>query len=250
MGPINVYESHSNQYVQAFELYLRHSSEQQKTIQWLKQLVERLPSKRLFVDAGAGQGLKTEPLANMFEQTIAIEPNQLLRQQLQQRCPQIEIDPNSIMQAQILPGSADLVLCAHVFYFIAQEKWLEHLDRLASWLAPDGVIVVILAHPCADCMQIYEDFYTQNFDLAALGNLFQSERSDAYQVEIERLPVDITTDEMDSAYTIAEFLLNPPPHPHAPPMRSTVEAYVRDHYSQPTGYYMSCDQTCISIRRR
>lgn len=250
MQPINVYESHSSQYVEAFELYTRHCSEQQKATAWLKELVERLPSKRLFVDAGAGQGFKTEPLTDMFEQTIAIEPNQFLRQQLRQRCPQIEIEPHSIMQAEILPGSADLVLCAHVFYFVAQEEWLEHLDRLASWLTPDGVLVVILAHPCADCMQIYEDFYAQNLDLAALGHLFQCERSDAYQVDIERLPVDITTDDLDSAYTIAEFLLNPPPHPHDPPMRSAVEAYVRDHYSQATGYYMSCDQTCISIRRR
>ena len=250
MQSLNVYHSQSKEYEDAFKFYLEHSNEKIKTHEWLNQLVKRLPSRQLMVDAGAGYGLTTALFTDYFAQSIAVEPNDSFIEQLKKNCPTVEVQHRTILEADLPSGSADLVLCLHVFYHIVQEEWMTNLEKLASWLSPNGVLVVAMANHESQCMKIYESFYNIEADLSALARTFEQQKADEYDVVVETIPLNVRAHSFQDAYVLAEFMLNPPPTP-LPPTRRRVEEYVRQYFTCPDGgYCFSCDQVLLQIRRR
>jgi hypothetical protein len=73
---INVYDSQSKEYHHAFQVFLDHTDQKLKAQQWLNRLVQTLPLRRVFIDAGAGNGKVTAWFTDAFNQTIALEPNE------------------------------------------------------------------------------------------------------------------------------------------------------------------------------
>ena len=144
--PLKPYTHDQPEYARAFEIFLTHTDQKTKTIEWLTSLVNGLRSRGLFVDAGAGEGTITAVLAKLFDRSIAIEPNRALRVELARRCPQAEIVEVPIGEARIA-SPADFVLCSHVLYYIPQNDWTDTLERLTSWLGAYGVAVVLLGEP-------------------------------------------------------------------------------------------------------
>lgn len=127
-----------------------------------------LPARRVFIDAGAGNGKVTAWFVEAFERTIAIEPNPHLRADFGCRGPSVEVLPDTILGATpSRPG--DLVLCSHVLYYIEGDAWMEHVDRMTSWLAADGVLVAAIQNQDTDCMRMLDHFYGLRFDLRALA---------------------------------------------------------------------------------
>ena len=246
---IKVYDSQSSAYHQAFQVFLDHTDQKVKAQQWLNRLVQTLPSRRVFIDIGAGNGKVTSWFMDSFNHTIATEPNESLRAELKKNCPQIEVRPARILDLQI-PASGDLVLCSHVLYYIEGAEWMANLERLASLVSPEGVLVVVVQHHESDCMHMLQHFFGRRFDLGALGRAFQAEKGDQYEVSIETVPAHITTSDLPTAYIIAEFMLNLLPMP-APPTQSDLEEYVQKHFaSQEGGFRFSCDQDFLQIRPR
>src|SRR5262245_4098256 len=72
---IAVYDSQSREYQQAFQVFLDHTDQKLKAQKWLRDLIDPLPSRRAFIDAGAGNGKVTAWFTERFGRTIAIEPN-------------------------------------------------------------------------------------------------------------------------------------------------------------------------------
>ena len=250
MQSMNVYHSQSEKYEETFKFYLEHSNEKVKTHEWLDQLVKRLPSRHLMIDAGAGYGLSTALFTDYFVQTIAVEPNDSFIAQLKKNCPAVEVQHRTILHANLPPGSADLILCLHVFYHIVQEEWMANLEKLASWLSPNGVLVVAMANHESQCMKIYESFYKLEADLTALAATFKEQKGHEYDVIVETIPLNVRANSFQDAYTLAEFMLNPPPT-SIPPTRRRVEEYVHQYFNCPDGgYCFSCDQVLLQIRRR
>jgi Methyltransferase domain len=246
---VNVYDSQTSEYHQAFQVFLDHTDQKAKVQQWLNRLVKTLPTRRVFIDVGAGNGKVTSWFIDSFDQTIAIEPNESLRAELKKNCPQIEVLPERILDAEIA-ASGDLVLCSHLLYHIDGAEWMVNLERLASWLSLKGVLVVVLQHHESECMQMLQHFFDRRFDLTALARTFQDEKGDRYEVTIETVPAHVTTLDFDSAYTIAEFMLNALPMSN-PPARSDLEEYVRRCFTcQAGGFRFSCDQDFLQIRPR
>src|SRR5437773_11130918 len=56
---IAVYDSQSHEYHRAFQVFLDHTDQKLKAQKWLTDLIDRLPSRRVFIDAGAGNGKVT-----------------------------------------------------------------------------------------------------------------------------------------------------------------------------------------------
>ena len=75
---MSVYDSQSEQYHRAFQVFLAHTDQKQKAREWLDSLVESLPSRRFFIDAGAGNGMVTEWYIPRFDRTIGFDANPLL----------------------------------------------------------------------------------------------------------------------------------------------------------------------------
>lgn len=246
---VSVYGSQTIEYHHAFQTFLNHTDQKSKAHQWLNGFVEKLPSRQVFIDVGAGNGLVTSWFTDSFTQTIAIEPNATLRAELKNNCPLIEVYSEGIMEAAI-DDSGDFVLCSHVLYYIDGTEWMPTLDKLASILSPDGVLVVVLQHHNTECMQMVRHFIGQSFDLFALSQTFQNKQGDRYEVAIETVPAHINTTDFNSAYTIAEFMLNSLPMTH-PPARKDLEDYLRSYFACPNdGFRFSCDQDFLQIRPR
>jgi len=246
---IRVYNSQSDAYHHAFQVFLDHTDQKVNARRRLDGLVQSLPARRTYVDAGAGNGQVTAWFVNQFERTIAIEPSPSLSADLQQTCPTAELLRVMILAAE--PHiQADFVLCSHVLYYVEKSEWLAHLDKMASWLGPTGVLAVILQNHETDCMKMLEAFLGQRFDLAALGQEFAAAHRQHYQVDRELVPAHVTTSDFDAAFTIAEFMLNLLPMPN-PPARDTLEEYVRKHFARPGGgFQFSCHQDFLVIRRQ
>lgn len=246
---VAVYSSQDTLYHHAFQVFLDHTDQKTKALAWLQERLRTLPSRRVLIDAGAGTGQLTAWVGEGFERTIAIEPNASLRTDLKQNCPQAEILGDLLLAASpAAPG--DFILCSHVFYYIPGPQWLVHLEKLASWLSPQGVLAVALQNGGTDCQRMVQRFLHQRFDLAALAREFSARHEQEYQVQVDTVEAWITTADFADAYTIAEFMLNLLPLPN-PPLRQELADYVQQNFRDGQGgYRFSCHQDFLQVQRR
>jgi SAM-dependent methyltransferase len=243
------YNSQGTAYHDAFSVFLAHTDQKLKAREWLDRLVQSLPRRQVFIDAGAGNGQVTAWFVDAFERTIAIEPNVSLRADLEKECPEAEVLADMILDAN--PSAlGDLILCSHVMYYIDDAQWLPSLEHMTSWLSDEGVAVVVLQNHATDCMRMLEHFLGRRFELAALARRFEAVEGEDFRVEITTVPARIVTSDFESAYTIAEFMLNLLPITQ-PPERAALEEYVRSRFTAPGGgFRFSCDQDFLQIRPR
>jgi trans-aconitate methyltransferase len=250
MPAIHQYDFDSTHYAQVFALLLRQSDEKQQAIDWLRQCVEALPSHQCFVDAGAGMGTVTAALQNRFAHTVAIEPNVRFHASIDAACPQAELMPCSIQEALVPAGSADFILCAHVFYDIAATEWSATLEKLMGWLAPGGCLVLVLTHPDAGTMAVRQHFYQQRVDLREWAQGWHKQQAAWCDLTIATVPSHIWAASFAEAYDLTEFMLNWSPGPVLP-LRNEVEAYIQARFYQlNSSYQLSCDQTFVQLRRK
>ena len=53
---IRVFDSQGEAYKQAFQIFLDHTDQKRNAKRWLQQVVDDLPTRKVFIDAGAGNG--------------------------------------------------------------------------------------------------------------------------------------------------------------------------------------------------
>jgi phospholipid N-methyltransferase len=245
---LEAYAYDQPEYASAFGTFLTHTDQKTKAIAWLTDFVGGLPVRRLFVDAGAGEGSTTAVLGKFFDRTIAIEPNRALRVELARRFPEAEIVEAPIAEARIA-SSADFVLCSHVFYHIPQTHWIDTLERLTSWLGADGAAVVLLQNRDADGMALLRTFFGREFDLAAVAKEFKK-RHDDWEIVMHTLNCEVVVNDLESACTLTRFFLSDHPGWGKAVTLRGVQEYVRSHFTDPRGYRLSCDQDVLVLRRR
>src|SRR5690606_29105117 len=117
----------------------------------LLEIVGTLTERRPLIDVGAGNGVVTAMLRPLFDETLAIEPNDALGKKLRRQCPGITVLDKTIDNIHLSP-CADLILCSHVLYYIDRGHWLATVEKLTSWLTPEGCLVLVLQNPHTDCM--------------------------------------------------------------------------------------------------
>jgi trans-aconitate methyltransferase len=242
------FTSSGEDYRDAFRVFLDHTDQKKNALAWLDRAVSELPARGTLIDAGAGNGVLAARLSPQFARTIAIEPNRSLAEEFKSACPQAELLTRGILDA--LPAAlADFIVCSHVFYYIERGSWADYLRRMAGWLQPRGVLAVTIQNADTDCMRMLRAFTGVRYDLAELGERFLVGEGGKYRAEIETVPAEIMTNDMETAVTIAEFMLNLTPLAN-PPLRTTVESYIVREFLQPNGNYrISCDQDFLRVCR-
>ena len=245
---IQVFDSHSEAYKRAFQVFLDHTDQKRNAKRFLQSVVDSLPDRNVFIDAGAGNGEVTKAFAGEFSHTIAIEPNPHLLTQLKQAIPQADAIGAPILGANP-KAQANFVLCSHVLYYIPADEWIAHLDRLVSWMSPTGVTVVVVQNHNTECMAMLDHFFGHRFDLHRLAETFREKNGDHYDVAITLDPAHVETREAASAFAIAEFMLNLLPISR-PPARQEVEDYLTKHCMTDGTYRFSVHQDFLQIRKR
>ncbi len=244
---VRTYDSSSKEYHEAFEVFLAHTDEKTKIKEHLEGLIASLPGRQTLIDVGAGNGMLTSWASSHFQRTVAIEPNPCLRDDLTRRCPHAEVMPHQIAEVN-LPPVGDLILCSHVLYYVGQDEWLPCLQKMASWLAPHGVLIVILqSHDC-ECSKVVSHFQGQCVDLVPFAKALESVLTAQFQVKLERVPAQVRTPDLSAAYTVAEFMLNLS-RQKRPVERGQLEEYLHRHCVLPDGgFRLSLDQDFLIIR--
>jgi hypothetical protein len=244
-----VFDSQGEDYKRAFQVFLDHTDQKRNAKRLLQRLVDDLPERKVFIDAGAGNGEVTRAFAGAFDRTIAIEPNMHLLTQLQRAVPQADAIGTSIL-ATSPKALGDFVLCSHTLYYIPAEEWLAHLERLVSWMSSTGVTVVVLQNRGTACMTMLEHFFGHRFDLGELADTFRAKHGARYDVTTTLDPAHVETSEPAVAYTVAEFMLNLLPISQ-PPARRDLEAYVASNFATSDGTHrLSVHQDFLQIRAR
>ncbi len=190
--PIRVFDSQGEDYKRAFQVFLDHTDQKRSTNRLLRRLVNDLPARKVFIDAGAGNREVTRAFAGAFDRTIAIEPNMYLLTQLQRAIPQVDTIGTSIL-ATSPKAQGDFVLCSHTLYYIPAEEWLAHLERLVSWMSPTGITVVVLQNLGTALMTMLEHFFGDRFDLGGLADTFRAKHGDRYDVTTTFDPAHVET---------------------------------------------------------
>ena len=67
---IRVFDSQGEAYKQAFQIFLDHTDQKRNAKRWLQQVVDDLPIRQVFVDAGAGNGEVTRAFTAAFDRTM------------------------------------------------------------------------------------------------------------------------------------------------------------------------------------
>ncbi|MDR4485692.1 MAG: class I SAM-dependent methyltransferase [Nitrospirales bacterium] len=246
---IRIFDSQGEAYKQAFQIFLNHTDQKQNAKRWLQQIVDDLPVRQVFIDAGAGNGEVTRAFAPAFDRTIAIEPNTYLLSQLRQALPTAEAIGEPILSAK--PSTlGDLVLSSHTFYYIPTEEWLAHLERLVSWMSPTGITIIVLQHRESGCMNMFHHFFSHRFELRGTADQFLAKHCNRYEVITTLNPAHVDTPDLPTTYAVAEFMLNLLSIEHAP-RRKDVETYIQTHFAIPGGgYRIPVHQDFLLIRAK
>lgn len=247
--PIRVFDSQGEDYKRAFQVFLDHTDQKRNAKRLLQGMVDDLPARKIFIDAGAGNGELTRAFAGAFDHTIAIEPSTHLLTQLQRVIPQAETIGTPILSTNP-KVQGDFVLCSHTFYYIPPEEWLAHLERLVSWMSPTGVTIVVLQHRESGCMNMVHHFFGHRFELRQAADAFRAKHGDRYDVVTTLDPAHVDTPDLDKAYAVAEFMLNLL-EINCAPTRQDVEAYVQANFAtHDGGYRIPVHQDFLKIRHR
>src|SRR5581483_7829499 len=149
----------------------------------------------------------------------------------------------------LVATKANFILCSHVFYYIPRREWESNLQRLIEWLDMGGVLAITIQNPETDCMRMVRHFIGGRRDLGELCEVAKGSPEGHFDVRLETVPAHITTDDLETACQVAEFILNVLPIP-SPPTWLDLERYVQEHFLQPGGgYRFSCHQDFLRVAR-
>lgn len=244
---IRIFDSQGQDYKEAFQTFLDHTDQKRNARRWLERAVERLPNRRVFIDAGAGNGEMAKTFAGSFGRTVAIEPNRHLLNQLCHALPAVEAIGRPIMEAQPT-DRGDLVLCSHTLYYIPAKDWLEHIERLVSWMAPGGATILVLQHRESGCMNMLHHFFGHRFELRETVEAFRKKHGTRYEVTTTLDPAHVETPDLAKTYAVAEFMLNLLDLTN-PPTRRDVETYLHTHFAMAGGgFKIPVNQDFVEIR--
>lgn len=235
-GSVRILDVAGDDYRRAFDLFMAGTDEKAVTHEYLTALVEELPRRTLFLDVGAGDGVTTRHVGQYFERTIAIEPSAPMRQALRRSCPDAVVLTEPIDEVE-LDARADLALCSHVLYYVPDSAWLGTVRRVLNWVAPGGVLLVMLQNPENDCMRMVWHFTGVRLDLSDLAKRLEQDGDGLVEsVAMATLPIRYRSATLADAIDVAEFMINVPAlRSRHLPSRQELESYVVRNFSDHEG---------------
>jgi SAM-dependent methyltransferase len=100
------------------------------------------------LDVGAGPGLVTSPLSAHFDHVGIVEPDPVYCMEAVQKVLEsgklVSAFNGRWEDAQFGNHQYDLIICAHVLYFVPPENWGDFIQKMVPHIAPGGRMAIVL----------------------------------------------------------------------------------------------------------
>ena len=199
------YQWDSAEYAEAFATLLRCYGSREPLYSALRDLLVHIPDGAAAIDWGAGTGDLTRVLLERARTVYAVEPSPTLRAALAASCPAAQVIDGTIMSADP-PCLARVAVCSHVLYHIPDHQWGAHVIRAANFLAPEGVLLVVLKDPDSGCNGMLEQFGAPRFDLfSGLAQVIRRHKEFAFSFSY--CPHAIRMESREDTLQVARFMM-------------------------------------------
>lgn len=236
-------------YVEAFHTFSSCTDQKISAIRRLRKIALGLPNRGLLVDVGAGNGLVTSALADLFSDVVAIEPNPLFADELARSCPKASVLRSTLFEVRDILA-ADLVICSHVFFHIPEDLWVDSIKNMVNWLRPGGEVGILLQAPATDCRRLLKTFSISLPNLRHAGQLLQAISMGRVEASIETIPASVNAPDLATATEVSEFMCNESAT-FDDIFVGDLQYYVDDRCKLPSGRFgFSCDQDLLRIQNR
>ena len=118
--------------------------------QWPEELLDRvigqlgLPRDAAVLDLGAGTGKLTRSLVPRFARVVAVEPDDAMREVLEEVVPGAESFAGDAEAIPLPDGDVDAVFSAEAFHWFASDRSVAEIGRV---LRPSGGLVILWNYP-------------------------------------------------------------------------------------------------------
>ena len=245
------YRWDSAEYAEAFATLLRCYGSREQLYSVVRELLVQIPDGAAAIDWGAGTGDLTRVLLERACTVYAVEPSPTLRGTLAANCPAAHIIDGTIMSANP-PKQVHVAVLSHVLYHIPDHEWGGHVIRAANFLAPEGVLLVVLKDPDSGCNRMLEDFGAPPFDLFT-GLMRVVRRHKEFDFSFSHRPHALCTTSLEDTLRVARFMMADRAANAFSrwPTESQFQDYVRAHFwdeEKNVGGWLIGDVYCL-IRR-
>jgi len=149
-----------------FDLLIARSNEYHNVLKILKKIVHHLLRRKIFLDVGAGNPeTLTSSIGKFFEKTCVIEPNPKYQKLHKQKG--YSIISSILETANLKPETFDFILCAHVLYYVAVDRWREVIEKMYTSLTRGGILVLVLHSEKSRTHELMEIMYGRKLSVSA-----------------------------------------------------------------------------------
>jgi ubiquinone/menaquinone biosynthesis C-methylase UbiE len=166
-------------------------------------VLPRLSRTDALLDVGAGPGLITSPLSTHFDHIGIVEPDPVYCLEAVQKVlstGKLVTAYNGVWEAaQLGEQQFDLIICAHVLYFVASENWDDFIQKMVSHITPGGRMAIVLVAKGDDASELIrrtlgiEEPGSHPFSAAAIERL----QAQNYASEVLSFEAGITAETAD-----------------------------------------------------
>jgi hypothetical protein len=230
MTPMKRFRWDSAEYADAFATLLRSYGSREHLYAVLRDLLGQVPSDAAAIDWGAGTGDLTRVLLERVGPVFAVEPSLAMRDALAMNCPGAQIIDGTIMTADP-PVRAHVAVLSHVLYHVPDHQWGAHVIRAATFLAREGVLLVVLKDPDSGCNRMLGHFGAPPFDLfTGLARVLR--RHKEFDFSFSHSPHALCTTSFADTLQVARFMMadRAPEAFSWQPTEAQFQEYVRTHF--------------------
>lgn len=144
-------------------------------------VLPRLSKTETLLDVGAGPGLITSPLLPHFDHISLVEPDSVYCLEAVKKVLEsgkLVTAFNGLWEAaQLGNHQYDLIISAHVLYFVPPENWGDFIQKMVSHIVPGGRLVIMLVAKGDEVTELIcrtlgiEELGSHSFSMAAIEHL-------------------------------------------------------------------------------
>ncbi len=159
-----VIQDESLLYKHVFDMLSKNTQEYEDFVKFIEtKVIPILHHQNDLLDIGAGRGNLTRPLSFYFKQSTIVEPNQAFFDELMEWVRDSNTNVtgyNTTWEDVNIDTAADLVILAHVLYYVPVENHLEFVRKAYSHLRPGGCMILALNGTQSDIWKLCKQLYS------------------------------------------------------------------------------------------